>query len=89
LSPAACLQPARRNPKHEIRNPKETQNQNPEIQNSRAEDFEFGYLDLGFLSEFGFRVSDFPRGGCDGFDTHRLHSPRAAEEAVISPAAPA
>jgi 4-amino-4-deoxy-L-arabinose transferase-like glycosyltransferase len=47
------------NPKSEIRNPKEIQNQNPKIQNTRGRGFRFGYFDLGFLSDFGFRISDF------------------------------
>jgi hypothetical protein len=47
------------NPKSETRNPKENQNQNPKIQNSRAKGFDIGSFDLGFLSDFGFRVSDF------------------------------
>jgi hypothetical protein len=43
----------KRNPKIEIRNPKEIPNQNPEIQNSRTRGFEFRYFDLRFLSDFG------------------------------------
>ena len=47
-----------RNPKSEIRNPKETQQNKSEIQNSPLS--KIRNSDLGFPSNFGFRISDFP-----------------------------
>jgi heptose I phosphotransferase len=47
------------NPKSEIRNPKETRSSKTKNPNEVARGFEFRYSGLKFISDFGFRISDF------------------------------
>jgi len=47
-----------RNPKLEIRNKSEAQNKK-----TRNRLFSFSASDFGFVSDFEFRISDFPKGG--------------------------
>ena len=52
------MHPEIRNPKSEIRNKSEIQN--PNVQNPRGRlVLDIRILDFGFVSDFGFRVSDF------------------------------
>jgi protein ImuB len=47
------------NSKSEARNPKQTQNSKSESRNKSITCSEFGILDFGFVSDFGFRISGF------------------------------
>jgi serine/threonine protein kinase len=47
------------NPKSEIRNPKQIQSTKSQIQNQAERASNIGDSDLGFVSDFGFRASDF------------------------------
>jgi hypothetical protein len=55
-----------RNSKFEIRNPKQIQNPKEKAQNEEAATscFEFAASSFGFVSDFVFRISDFPQRGC-------------------------
>ncbi|HTU18043.1 MAG TPA: glycosyltransferase family 87 protein [Gemmataceae bacterium] len=70
-----CRTPTEVNPKSEIRNPKETQKKNPQIQNQPMSFFAF--LRFRFPISFGFRISDF------GFPVRRGGWRLSAEFSII------
>jgi Flp pilus assembly protein TadD len=61
-----------KNPKSEVRNPKQIQSTKSQISNQKVPDI--GASDLGFVSDFGFRISDLAIGSDRG----------ASQDAIIS-----